>query len=85
MEIGKSLGFFDEVNFAFITNRDEGNIVHFWQLFALVFTFQQILSYKRLQGTCSLGLPFMLSWYCLKILIFGKYYQIWYICPNRCK
>ena len=54
------LRFFGEVNFEIIANRDVGNFVHFWQFFALVFTFQLILSY-RLQRKCSLDQTFFIN------------------------
>ena len=41
----------------------------FGSFFAIVFTFQLILSY-RLQRTCGLGLNFILSWSCSQIFIF---------------
>ena len=62
-----------------------GNFVHFWQVFALVFVFQIILSFG-LQKTCSLGLPFILSWYRSKYRyltnLWANCNQIRCVCPN---
>ena len=44
----------------------------FGSFLALIFTFQLILSYK-LQGICSLGLPFIWSWSHSKILTFDQF------------